>query len=129
MHQHYLNRLEAATFLTNRGYKTAPATLAKRAVTGGGPLFISWGRKPLYEPAELLRWAEGRCTGPRRSTSDTGGAAADLQRAALEPAPLPALSKQTQPPENPPAAALPKSDRPTGGGTPLAEAVDRDFSV
>ena len=63
--QRYLNRIEAAAFLTKRGYKTAPATLAKRAVTGGGPPFRSWGRKPLYDPEALLSWAQERCTGPR----------------------------------------------------------------
>src|SRR5437868_8778257 len=66
----YLGRAEAAEFLTERGYKTAPSTLAKKAVVGGGPPFVSWGRKPLYDPATLLEWAQRRCTGPRRSTSD-----------------------------------------------------------
>ena len=69
----YLSRAEAAEFLSKRGYKTAPATLAKRAVVGGGPPFVSWGRKPLYQPEALLEWAQRRCTGPRRSTSDRGG--------------------------------------------------------
>lgn len=68
----YLSRTEAAQFLSERGYKTAPATLAKRAVVGGGPPFVSWGRKPLYQPEALLEWAQRRCTGPRRSTSDRG---------------------------------------------------------
>lgn len=68
----YLSRAEAAEFLSERGYKTAPATLAKRAVVGGGPPFVSWGRKPLYDPEALLEWAQRRCTGPRRSTSDRG---------------------------------------------------------
>jgi hypothetical protein len=68
----YLSRAEAAEFLSERGYKTAPATLAKRAVVGGGPPFVSWGRKPLYDPESLLEWAQRRCTGPRRSTSDRG---------------------------------------------------------
>ena len=66
-----LRRGEAAAFLTERGYKIAPATLAKFAVIGGGSLFISWGRIPLYDPQTLLQWARGRCTGPRRSTSDS----------------------------------------------------------
>ena len=70
--ERYLSRTEAAEFLSERGYKTAPATLAKRAVVGGGPPFVSWGRKPLYQPETLLEWAQRRCTGPRRSTSDRG---------------------------------------------------------
>ena len=67
-----LGRREAAQFLTERGYRTAPATLAKLACIGGGPTFHSFGRKPLYREADLIAWAEARTTGPRRSTSDPG---------------------------------------------------------
>jgi hypothetical protein len=67
-----LPRREAAQFLTERGYKTSPATLAKLACIGGGPPFRSFGRRPLYHPSDLVAWAQARCTGPRRSTSDTG---------------------------------------------------------
>jgi hypothetical protein len=67
-----LGRKEAALFLTERGYRTAPATLAKLACIGGGPEFESFGRRPLYREADLLAWAHGRTTGRRRSTSDAG---------------------------------------------------------
>jgi hypothetical protein len=67
-----LGRKEAAQFLTDQGYKTAPATLAKLACIGGGPTFESFGRRPLYREADLLAWAHARTTGPRRSTSDPG---------------------------------------------------------
>jgi hypothetical protein len=67
-----LSRKEAAEFLTNLGYKTASATLAKLASVGGGPLFESFGRKPLYRSTDLLEWAQARSSGPRRSTSDRG---------------------------------------------------------
>jgi len=73
-HERRLDRKEAAQFLTARGYRTAHATLAKLACIGGGPVFQSFGRKPLYREADLLAWAEGKTTGPRRSTSDPGGA-------------------------------------------------------
>ena len=66
-----LGRKDAAQYLTECGFKTAPATLAKLACVGGGPRFRSFGRKPLYRGADLIAWAEGRTTGPRRSTSDT----------------------------------------------------------
>ena len=69
-----LGRKEAAQFLTERGYRTAPATLAKLACIGGGPAFVSFGRKPLYREVDLLAWAEAKTTGPRRSTSDPGAA-------------------------------------------------------
>ena len=55
-----------------RGYRTAPATLAKLASIGGGPTFESFGRKPLYREADLLAWAQAKTTGPRRSTIDPG---------------------------------------------------------
>jgi hypothetical protein len=67
-----LNRRAAAKFLTDLGYPTAYATLAKLAVVGGGPEFIQWGaRQVLYEQSKLTAWAEAR--GKRkRSTSDRG---------------------------------------------------------
>jgi hypothetical protein len=67
-----MDRRQAADFLTARGYRTAPATLAKLASIGGGPTFESFGRKPLYRATDLLAWAEARTSGPRRSTSDPG---------------------------------------------------------
>jgi hypothetical protein len=67
-----LGRKDAAQLLTERGYKTAPATLAKLACIGGGPPFESWGRRPLYREADLLAWARARSTGLRQSTSDPG---------------------------------------------------------
>jgi hypothetical protein len=67
-----LDRRQAAAFLTERGYRTAPATLAKLACIGGGPIFESFGRRPLYREADLLAWAQARTTGPRRSTNDPG---------------------------------------------------------
>jgi len=66
------SRKEAAQFLTDRGYKTAHATLAKLACIGGGPPFVLFGRRPLYTEADLLAWAQGRTTGLRQSTSDPG---------------------------------------------------------
>jgi len=65
-----LDRKQAAQFLTDRGYRTAPATLAKLACLGGGPVFRSFGRKPLYLAADPIAWAEARTSGPRRSTSE-----------------------------------------------------------
>ena len=67
-----LSRREASEFLTAHGFKTAPTTLAKLACIGGGPIFESFGRRPLYREAELLEWARRRTTGPRRSTTDKG---------------------------------------------------------
>jgi hypothetical protein len=76
-----LDRKQAATFLTECGYRTAPATLAKLASIGGGPSFESFGRRPLYREADLLAWAQARTTGPRRSTSDPGTRASGREAA------------------------------------------------
>ncbi len=65
-----LTRREAADFLNERGYRVAPSTLAKYATVGGGPVFESFGRRPLYKPADLMAWVATKSTGPRRSTSD-----------------------------------------------------------
>jgi hypothetical protein len=79
--QRRLDRKEAALFLTSNGYRTAPATLAKLACLGGGPVFESFGRRPLYREVDLLAWAEAKTTGPRRSTSDPGTSASGREAA------------------------------------------------
>lgn len=67
----YLSRGLASEFLFQKGFQVAPATLAKLACVGGGPVFVSFNRRALYAPAELLRWAESR-TRVRKNTSDPG---------------------------------------------------------
>jgi hypothetical protein len=46
------------------------ATLNKYATVGCGPMFESFGRRPLYKRSTLLEWVESRTTDPRRSTSE-----------------------------------------------------------
>lgn len=65
-----LNRAEAAAFLSERGFQVAYATLNKYATVGGGPVFESFGRRPLYRPADLLAWAASKTSAPRRHTSE-----------------------------------------------------------
>ena len=65
-----LTRTEAAAFLTERGYRVAYATLNKYATVGGGPVFESFGRRPLYKPTDLLAWVASKTTAPRRHTSE-----------------------------------------------------------
>ncbi len=65
-----LTRAEAAEFLSSRGFRVASSTLNKYASVGGGPAFESFGRKPLYKPADLLRWAAGKTARARFSTSE-----------------------------------------------------------
>lgn len=72
-HDKFLSRGSASEFLFKKGFQVAPATLAKLACVGGGPIFVSFGRRALYAPAELLRWAESRAR-IRKTTSDAGEA-------------------------------------------------------
>jgi len=65
-----LRRTAAAEALRQAGYPIARATLATLASRGGGPPFRRFGRVPLYEWPELLRWAESRLSNPIRSTSE-----------------------------------------------------------
>ncbi len=65
-----LSRKEAAEVLRAVGYRVAPATLAKLASVGGGPPFRKFGGAPVYGRRDLLAWANGRLTAPRRSTAE-----------------------------------------------------------
>ena len=64
-----LTRDKAAAALSKFGYPTTRLTLSTLASRGGGPVYRRYGRRALYLWADLLSWAEGRCSPPRRSTS------------------------------------------------------------
>lgn len=66
----FLARDQATAALNQRGYKISPKTLATLATRGGGPSYRKFGRRPLYLLADLIAWAEGRLSAPRRSTSE-----------------------------------------------------------
>jgi len=65
-----LNRRDVAAALSAAGYKTAPTSLATMATRGGGPVYRSFGRCPLYRWSDAIAWAEARLSPPRRSTSE-----------------------------------------------------------
>ena len=65
-----LSRNDAATALSEAGFPTSAATLATKACRGGGPPFRLYGRKPLYRFADLMAWAESRCSKTVTSTSE-----------------------------------------------------------
>jgi hypothetical protein len=90
---------QAAKFLSEYGYRTAPATLNKLRCIGGGPQFELFGRRPLYCPGNLLSWARSRTTGPVRSTSDRG---------AISAAPGPEASRAPAPEANPRGRSRPR---------------------
>lgn len=68
-----LRRWEASQYLAlAHGISYAPATLAKMASLGGGPIYQKANNTPLYTRDELDAWALARLGKPRRSTSDEG---------------------------------------------------------
>jgi hypothetical protein len=68
-----LRRVAASRYLKQQhGIDRAPQTLAKLAVTGGGPEYEVFGRIPYYSVDKLDEWVKARLS-RRRSTSDRGG--------------------------------------------------------
>ncbi len=66
----FMRRKDAAQYLREKFGVGSPATLAKLATLGGGPIFRKNGRIPVYLAEDLDRWASARIGAPRRSTSD-----------------------------------------------------------
>ncbi len=65
-----LTRIEAAAFLTSRGFRISYSTLTKMCspAIGTGPEFLGqWGRDAMYMPSALLAWARSRVIRPRRA--------------------------------------------------------------
>lgn len=72
----FLSRREASAYIVEKYGETfgvSQKTLAKLAVTGGGPAFHKWGRRVGYTAKALDEWAASRISDARRSTSDIGG--------------------------------------------------------
>ncbi|HAH09798.1 MAG TPA: hypothetical protein DCL54_03430 [Alphaproteobacteria bacterium] len=71
--QRPLRRSEASIYLLDRhGVSRTPATLAKLAVTGGGPAFRKANRIPIYDAADLDSWAASITSPKVCSTSELG---------------------------------------------------------
>ena len=70
--EHQCFRRKQASEYIERAYNAPckPNTLAKMAVTGGGPEFQLFGRFPLYSKEALDNWAKSRLSGPVSSTSE-----------------------------------------------------------
>ena len=67
-----LRRWDAAAYLWHaQGIEVAPATLAKYASIGGGPIYSKVGRRVYYAREDLDTWALDRLGPKQRSTSDT----------------------------------------------------------
>jgi hypothetical protein len=65
-----LTRRQAAAALSEAGFPTAPATLARKASAGGGPPYRRYGPRVLYAWDDLEAWARSRLSAPLRSTSE-----------------------------------------------------------
>ncbi len=73
----FLSRAEASDYLASRGFRVAKPTLAKYAVTGGGPAYRTFGSRVVYDPSDLDAWVDARLTARRRSTSEITAERAD----------------------------------------------------
>lgn len=65
-----LSRAQAAAVLQEAGYPIARATLAKLACRSEGPAYLKFRRRALYDPRELLQWAESQLRPPHRVAAD-----------------------------------------------------------
>lgn len=75
-----LTRDQTAAALTAVGFPVKAKTLATKATRGGGPPYRLFGTRPLYRWSDALEWAQGRCTEPRRSSSEGDKASAPQHR-------------------------------------------------
>lgn len=79
----FLRRKAASVYLhETHGLDRAPSTLAKLAVTGGGPIFRRAGRVPLYLTDDLDKWVSSKLSAPMCSTSDGTSPKAEITQCA-----------------------------------------------
>ena len=67
----FINRAQAADYLTDQGLPVAKTTLQKLATVGGGPVYHRFGKFAVYKTEDLDAWASTKLSGPRHSS--TGG--------------------------------------------------------
>jgi hypothetical protein len=63
----YLERADAAEYLTAQGLRVSKNTLQKWATTGGGPRYRRFGLRAVYTRSDLDMWAEAKLSAPRHS--------------------------------------------------------------
>lgn len=63
----YLDRAEAAQYLTSRGLRVSKSTLQKWVTVGGGPEYRRFGHRAVYLAADLDACAERKLTAPRHT--------------------------------------------------------------
>jgi hypothetical protein len=67
-----MTRAETAQYITDHWFPRSSRTLAKLAVTGGGPPFRKAGRVPLYSEGSVDAWAESKLGPLVHSTTELG---------------------------------------------------------
>ena len=66
MEKRFINRDEAAEYLTNNlGLRVSKNTLQKYVTTGGGPEYQRFGRRAVYTTQGLSEWAEQKISASR----------------------------------------------------------------
>ncbi len=65
----FINRGQAADYLTGQGLPVAKTTLQKLATVGGGPAYRRFGKYAVYSTDDLDAWAQEKLTAPRHSSS------------------------------------------------------------
>jgi hypothetical protein len=68
----FFTREAAGAYMLSTYFVGAPRYLAKLATMGGGPRYVTMGRRVLYRREDLDAWARERMSEPRVSTSDDG---------------------------------------------------------
>lgn len=76
----FLDRKEAAGYLTSCGIRTSRHSLAKWACVGGGPKFRKFGKWPKYTKSDLDIWINSKLSSPIVSTSELSQAAGETQQ-------------------------------------------------
>ena len=65
----FLDRPEAADYLTSRGFQISKNTLQKYVTVGGGPIYRRFGKRAVYLTSDLDEWVLGKLSSPRCSSS------------------------------------------------------------
>jgi hypothetical protein len=78
MNSKYLDRREAAEYVSSKGLKTSWRTLQKMATTGGGPIYRIFGMRSVYLQSDLDQWVDEKLSTPRRNTSEAAAASATV---------------------------------------------------
>jgi hypothetical protein len=65
-----LTRDDTAAALTAAGFPISKTTLQTMATRGGGPPYRKFGTRVVYRYGEAIKWAKGRLSEPKYSTSE-----------------------------------------------------------